>query len=165
MIKFLSGSKLGENLLLVKIFMNTVVQKYMSVLLTSTVFAQSDAAATIYFVARVCAAFIQEWRLFESVVYYYQQLPERQSLEKRSIDTTDLGDSDPFADVGICSRRLLNVYRVPAIENESRSMSTCCLLLEQQAWRRYYLRAATISFSTSGGAATIQEQRLIESGV
>ena len=32
----------------------------MSVLLTSTVFAQSDAAATIYFVARVCVVFIRE---------------------------------------------------------------------------------------------------------
>ena len=29
----------------------------------------------------------------------------------------------------------------------------------------YYSRAATISFSTSGGAATIRERLLIESGV
>ena len=31
--------------------------------------------------------------------------------------------------------------------------------------RGYYSRAATISFSTSGGAATIRERQLIESGV
>ena len=29
-----------------------------------TVFAQSDAVATTYFIAQVCAAFIREWRLF-----------------------------------------------------------------------------------------------------
>ena len=34
-----------------------------------TVFARSDAAATIYFIVRVCAAFIREQRLFESGVY------------------------------------------------------------------------------------------------
>ena len=34
-----------------------------------TIFAWSDSAATIYFIAQVCAAFIQEWRLFESGVY------------------------------------------------------------------------------------------------
>ena len=34
-----------------------------------TVFARSDAAATIYFIARVCAVFIRERRLFESGVY------------------------------------------------------------------------------------------------
>ena len=34
-----------------------------------TVFARSDAAATIYFIVRVCAAFIRERRLFESGIY------------------------------------------------------------------------------------------------
>ena len=29
-----------------------------------TVFARSDAAATIYFIAHLCAAFIREWCLF-----------------------------------------------------------------------------------------------------
>jgi hypothetical protein len=38
-------------------------------LVMPTVFARSDATATIYFIARVCAAFIREWRLFESGVY------------------------------------------------------------------------------------------------
>ena len=32
-------------------------------------FAQSDATATIYFIAWVCAAFIQERQLFESGIY------------------------------------------------------------------------------------------------
>ena len=35
----------------------------MSVLLTSTVFARSDTTATIYFITRVCVAFIREQRL------------------------------------------------------------------------------------------------------
>ena len=52
----------------------------------STIFARSDAAATIYFIARVCAAFIN---------------CQRQSLEKWSIDTTELGDSGPFADADV----------------------------------------------------------------
>ena len=42
-------------------------------------------------------------------------------MEKRSIDTSELGDSGPFAGVEGCSRRLLSIYRyllVPSIENE-----------------------------------------------
>ena len=33
------------------------------------VFAQSDGVATIYFIARVCAAFIRERQLFKRGVY------------------------------------------------------------------------------------------------
>ena len=62
----------------------------------NTLFAGLDAVATIYFIARVCAAFIQERRLFESRVY---SISERQSVEKLSLDTAKLKDSDPFADV------------------------------------------------------------------
>ena len=38
-------------------------------LAVSTVFARSDAAATIYFIAQFCAAFIRERLLIESGVY------------------------------------------------------------------------------------------------
>ena len=36
---------------------------YFHYTIVTTVFARSDAAATIYFIARVCAAFIRERRL------------------------------------------------------------------------------------------------------
>ena len=34
-----------------------------------TIFARSDAVATIYFITQFCAASIREWRLIESGVY------------------------------------------------------------------------------------------------
>ena len=58
-----------------------------------TVFAQSDAATTTsLFISS--PEFVQ--CLFESGVYKYQQLPERQSVEKQLIDTTALGEFDSF---------------------------------------------------------------------
>ena len=51
--------------------------------LLSNVFARSDAAATIYIIARFCAATIRERRLFLSSL----------------LDTAEVEESDPFADV------------------------------------------------------------------
>ena len=51
---------------------NNVNQALVSV---GTVFAQSDAAATIYFVHQFCVASIRERRLFENGVYFAQPIP------------------------------------------------------------------------------------------
>ena len=55
----------------------------MSSLPSINVFARSDAVATIYFTARFCAVTIRELRLFLSSL----------------LDTAEVEESDPFADV------------------------------------------------------------------
>ena len=58
----------------------------MYVNMLNTLFAPLDAMATIYFITWFCVAFFQErWLAW--------------LLEKRSIDTTELGDPGPCADV------------------------------------------------------------------
>ena len=55
----------------------------MCLILILTVFARSDAAATIYFIVLFCVATIRERRLFLLSL----------------LDTAEVEESDPFADV------------------------------------------------------------------
>ena len=68
-----------------------------------TVFAWSDAAATIYFIAQFCAAPIREQWLIESGIYLYQWTwplsPDYSHIFNVHGRSGDGEKSDPFADI------------------------------------------------------------------
>ena len=118
----------------------------------------------IYFNTRFCAATIRERQLFLLSL----------------LDTVEVGESDPFADVEEDENELEEnkvVLEDCYIVAVTRVTSNCMVLPSSYARTRfvhvlysnichgYHSRAATISFSSAGSAATIQERRLIESGV
>ena len=57
----------------------TIVVIFCVKLSLNTVFAQSDAAATVYFIAQVCAAFIRERRLLIPVA-------AREAIHREMVD-------------------------------------------------------------------------------
>ena len=71
--------------------------------ISTTVFAQSDAMATTYFIAQFCAASIQERRLIESSVHWYQwtwpSSPDHSHVFNAYGGSGDGEKSDPYADI------------------------------------------------------------------
>ena len=119
-----------------------------------TVFARSDTAATIkfYFIVRVCAAFIRERRLLIPVA-------ARETILWETVDWYHW--SRRFWPLCWCKRKLelslvLDCLSCPC--HWKRVARHVHVLVFSNSRRG----AATILFNTSGGAATIREQRLIE---
>ena len=59
-----------------------------------TVFARSDAAATIYFITRFCAATIRERRLFLSSLLYTAEVEESDSIADVEEDENELEENE-----------------------------------------------------------------------
>ncbi len=156
----------GESVWLALSILEDQAQEYPTNGITSnTVFARSDTAATVYFFAWVCAVFIRERRLLIPVV-------TNEAIRRETVDWRHW--TRRFWPLCWCRRRLelvLGLYRyfssICHRKWVERHVYVPCAppIIGVVPWHSYYLRAATISFSTSGVAGIIRERWLIESGI
>ena len=132
---------------------------------------------------RICSIRRHGYYLFHRAILrgYYSRaatIRERRLLSIRR-ETTTLGTSEveeivPFVDLDdnedeVNENKLVAVLedRTPLVLTVRRCARGCsrACTYHSNTSRGYYSRAATIYFRASGGAASIRERRLIESGV